>query len=308
MGDTPRPRLLASLAITPLLVGALAMVWYAKWLVLQGYPPLRIASYVIGAWGLVGLIAGHFARRFIRSGHAAALRAGKTVPDPPPPPTLGDWCLGVLHGGLILSFALGVQNVAVTRMPIAVVATIAVAGLTWRLVLTRRWPGLPSASAFLLAAAGVATLTFGADAHARELIALMLVASLAQAVGRIAWPRLASAPANQMMAISMLAAAVVLQIAGVSRGEEFGDPPLRTTLALLIPIAVAVIVIVAMALTGPTHKGLLQRACAANVLVVVVLGEALCDQPASAATWVAAVLVAVASLLAPSEPGAESRP
>ncbi|MCB9562540.1 MAG: hypothetical protein H6708_19215 [Kofleriaceae bacterium] len=87
----PAPRLLVTAIVTPLLAGVLALYWYTDWIVLQGYPPLRIASFGVGVVGLVAAAGAIWVRRArpatppaARSRAAAAAAARPAVAAEPP--------------------------------------------------------------------------------------------------------------------------------------------------------------------------------------------------------------------------------
>ena len=300
MSEPRPPSLLVTVLIVPAIALVVALTWYAEWMVLQGYPPLRITSVALGVAGALGLVGGVAMRRWMWAQQARRHQAGMPELAPSPRPTVRDWLVSGLYGLLVMPIVTGTQNLAITKVPLAMVVIAAMAGTGWRLVLVRRLRRPTALLAAALSAAALVALGAGPDAGTTELmIALLLVAPLVSEAGKLGWRAAVTSPGNQLLSIALLVAAVVLQIAGIARGEVFGDAPLGSTLALgalalLVPALVALMVI-----GHRGHPAAVKRSGAAMLLVVLLLGDACCGQTIAAATWFAAALTLAAILLAP---------
>ncbi len=295
------PRLYVSLALLPALVVAFAAYWYCCWLVVQGYPPLRIASLELAAVAVVALPAGVAVRRWTRQQHELHNDGLRKLPEPLDP-RARDWIASALYGALVIPLSIGTLGVALTRVPIAVVAIAAFGGRAWRLVLVRRLPGLRSLTTIALSAAGLVVLATGPDATDTTVIALLLLAPMVRAAGGRAWDAISPPGRHKVAAIGWLTAAIVLQIAGLVRGEIFGDAPLRSTLAIAAPLCVLAGLALA-AIARPAHRGVIGLSSAGTLLAVVLIGETWCGQTGATSTWIAAALVGIAILVEPPDLG-----
>jgi drug/metabolite transporter (DMT)-like permease len=306
--DRP-PHFLASLAFVLGFAALLALSWAAKWLVVQGYPPLRISSLGLGAIGLIGAGVGVAARRWMWAQHRSLVQRGEVPPAEPPRPTLRDWIVSGLYGLAVIPLATGSQSVAIAEMPLAVVVITAMGGEAWRHVLVRHRPAPATLVAVALAAAGMTVVALGPDAGPTSLMILLVgIAPLGRAIGGIAQRRLVSAPKNQVISVGVVVAAIAQQIAGIERGEVFGDAPFRSTLALAAPIAVLIGLVILMLLAPRAHPFVVARAGAGTILATVLLALVACDQPVALATWIAAALVTASVLVKPTRLGEESKP
>ncbi len=303
-------RILVSLVVAPLLALVVALVWYAEWVALQDYPPLRITSVVIGGIGLFGLAADALLRRMQQAQRTRWHAFGERGVPPPAPvaPDRRAWLVAGLYGLLVTPLSIGSQAVAITQLPLVVVVIAATAGEAWRLVLVPRELTVVGAIAVVLSIAAVAAVALGPDVAAPRMFAVLVLATVVRAIGKDRWASEQRAGQRPPLAAAMVVAAVVLQLAGLSRGEEFGDAGLRATLALAAPLLALVAFLVLALVASAGYPAVLRRACAGTVVLTLGLGHALCAQPVASATWVAVGLVALAALIQPFEVGAASQP
>ncbi|MCB9562539.1 MAG: hypothetical protein H6708_19210 [Kofleriaceae bacterium] len=192
----------------------------------------------------------------------------------------------------MLPLSVGAQNLSLARLPIAVVVAAVMGGdLLWQAVGDLR--RTRTVVAAVLATLGLGSLLVGVGVGALTIV-LIGVAPLARALAHELLHREVRAPGHDVRAISLLTAAVVLQVVGLWRGETFGDVPRSATLALGAQVVLALIIIALQIIATAGHRAVTQRAGAATLAVIAVassLGGGLGPVVAVAVALVWAALV-----------------
>lgn len=297
--------------VLPLYAVIFAGVHFAEWVVVHGYPPLMSGALQFVVLGALAWVAGLFLRRYLRRAHAQALASPHKLPVAVPAqlaPSARDWLVSALVGG-VLSVAVptGAMSVSLTRMPISVVITAAVAAQCWRRVLAARLPTWWQALATACSLAALGLLARSPDVGGWRMAALLLGGGLVGRIGGALWRRALSDPRHQVMSIAWLTGGLALWLAGRQQHELWRWGSQRATLALFAPLAALLAVILVAALWKRPHTAIVYRASAVILGLVLLGGRVWLGDRLQQVTWLAIGLTMVAALVDPADPRDDGR-
>jgi hypothetical protein len=278
-----------SLAVAVLVALTFATTWLALPSVLRDVPPLRTVSLLLIGFGAAELVELTTLCRRARQAHAECRF------------DLASLVVGVIEGIVFVAIPVGIQSVAFTQLPLLVIMIAALSAPAWHFLLGTPLSSVRSIIASLLAGLAIVLIVISDDSAPGSILALLLFAALFRTRGMRLWSSERESTISQEGVYALVSAGVTLQVAGILRGENWHVPDPTSAISLLGLLCVVVVGRLSMIKVDDSRPEIVNRASALTLVAVAAAGELLFDRHSETATWIAAMLVFVATLLHPPE-------